>query len=553
MMMPVSFLLATAQPELRKQGAYAYHPLLSAITEAFGAGTIVEEVGTHAQDVLRSPAMRSAGPEDILLLDARLPEGAGLPPDEDGTSALRLLQALRERGMPRPALVLTRRVMAMPEVDDYCTPSNQAMALPLDRVEAPILAGFVGMLRQSKTPAWDVIEINVKRNAASCSIGAHGKTPIKWGSTPLLKYSSVLRFATDYARQPDFSPGWARRIHTDGGQLFHDLVLQALGPGLFLHLEQAAGGLEKLAFRFWVDDPQLHTAPFEATVRLSGQPPTGNDNDFSQDPFVLINAPITRRTQGVLLRVAAAAERVPRPARLLFIRSQIGEHPAGETDSATVGVPEVDRITGRILRRHFVFEKLENIESEWESLKKLESDYPTAVEVVLLDLSKECATGGAEMVVKQWLEEKPYDVVHFAGHSLTTPDALTWLVLPGETPGEAEGMAVQDFADSAAKSGARLVYLSSCRGSSANTVGSLGQRGVPHVLGFRWDVEDDRAAEFAKLFYAGLFGSGRTICEAFRTACRGVYQPKELEASPIWASPILTCQPDDWMAQRVLF
>jgi CHAT domain-containing protein len=146
-----------------------------------------------------------------------------------------------------------------------------------------------------------------------------------------------------------------------------------------------------------------------------------------------------------------------------------------------------------------------------------------------------------------------YDVVHFAGHSLTTKDGLTLLVLPGEEAGEAEGMAVQTFADGAAAAGARLVYFSSCQGSSANTVASLGQRGVPHVLGFRWDVEDDRAADFAKIFYYQLFGPiSSTICGAFRAACRGVYEPKRIEASPIWASPILASRSDDWVAQRVL-
>jgi hypothetical protein len=76
---------------------------------------------------------------------------------------------------------------------------------------------------------------------------------------------------------------------------------------------------------------------------------------------------------------------------------------------------------------------------------------------------------------------------------------------------------------------------------------------VAHVLGFRWDVEDDRAADFAKLFYSDLFGPrSATICGAFRAACRGVYKPMQVEASPIWASPILASRTDNWMAQRIL-
>ena len=107
-------------------------------------------------------------------------------------------------------------------------------------------------------------------------------------AAPLGNYSSVPSLAFAYVK-PDFKQGWARKIHADGALLFRELVISALGPGLFSHLERAAGGLENLAFRFCVDDPLLHTAPFEATVRLSGQPFSGTEDDFNQSPFVLVN------------------------------------------------------------------------------------------------------------------------------------------------------------------------------------------------------------------------------------------------------------------------
>jgi hypothetical protein len=160
---------------------------------------------------------------------------------------------------------------------------------------------------------------------------------------------------------------------------------------------------------------------------------------------------------------------------------------------------------------------------------------------------------GAEWALLSKLKKGRYDIVHFAGHSLTTKDALTLLVLPSDRLGEAEAVAVETFANAAADGGARLVYLSSCQGSSANTVASLAQRGVPHVLGFRWNVEDDRAADFAQLFYAELFGSPpAAICASFRTACQGVYKPQQIELSPIWASPILAMRSDDWAVSGAL-
>ena len=331
-----------------------------------------------------------------------------------------------------------------------------------------------------------------------------------------------------------------------------DSVFSTLGPGLFSHLERAAGGLSNLAFRFRIEDSTLYCAPFEATVRLSGQPMAGTDDDFTQNPFVLVTAPITRRMKVVSLRTAVQKTRETRAARMLFIRSQVGENPAGTTGSDTVGVPERDH-TGRFRIKHVEFRRLENIDREFSDLRALQASSSTIFSLDELDLSTERADTGAEAVLKRKLTNSSYDVVHFAGHSLTTKDGLTLLVLPGTLPGEAEGMSVHNFAESAAAAGARLVYLSSCQGSSANTVANLAQRGIPHVLGFRWDVDDEQAAVFARYFYRNLFGPGsRTICDAFRAACGGVYEPMQVEASQIWASPILASHSDDWMAQRIL-
>jgi CHAT domain-containing protein len=150
------------------------------------------------------------------------------------------------------------------------------------------------------------------------------------------------------------------------------------------------------------------------------------------------------------------------------------------------------------------------------------------------------------------LSKERFDIVHFAGHSITTTDGLTFLILPGMQPGEAEQLVAESFANLASKAGARLVYLSSCHGSSANSVATLAQRDVPCVLGFRWDVDDADAADFAARFYEGLFEKGLSICKAFRDACFGGYKLPDVETSHIWVSPILASQSENWIEQRIL-
>jgi hypothetical protein len=550
--MPLRFLLATSDDAFRKP---AISPVRLAIKQAYKGQASVKLLPTDADAVLRSDLIATDNADAVLLLDAQLPRAAGLPPDVDESAALRLLQTLRDRGIHIPTVVITRRPMGVSEMDEYCNPSNAAIALPLRHLEGKTFAGLVGMLQKPPLSTWDVIEIDVQRTSTTCYLCGKNTPRIKWGSSPMGRFSSVQSLAYEYINLPD-REGWARRIHDAGISLFRDLVIFTLGPGLFAHLEQAAGGLQRLAFRFLVDDPKLYTVPFEATVRTLGQSDPYSTNDFvqslTQSPFVLINAPITRRISGVVLRAGSPASHVPHPARILFIRSQVADNPAGATTGDTAAVPEVDPATGRTRIRHMEFRTLDNIDAELKCLRDRAADNAAILVLDVLDLSQAIDAEGAEKVLRERLATASYDVVHFAGHSLTTNTGMTFLILPSPTPGEAEAIAVRTFADDAASSNARLIYLSSCHGSSANTVASIAQLGVPNVLGFRWDVDDERAAAFAKLFYEALFGAKpMTICEAFRAACNGVYPSEAIEKSQIWASPILASQSDDWMAQRI--
>lgn len=509
-----------------------------------------------AESALKSQLLQTAPPGTILVLDAQVPQTSALPPDWQEKAARGMIENLRKNGVRIPVLVISLLTVGTGDLYDFCGPEVNAIALPFEHLNRKTGMAFIRMLEPRPPipqPTWDVIEVEVKYDSAKCFLGSRGGTMIEW-SQSRSRNRMAEKLAYEYTN-PQFKPGWARTMHNHGAWLFNDLVISTLGRGFFAHLELAAGGLEKLAFRFRVDDRTLYPAPFEAAVRESGQRISGDDDDFDQDPFVLIHAPIARRmTTGVTLRAEPTTAAVPRPARLLFIRSQLCENTAGATDNDIVEVQETDRNDGRRRTKQVPLGKLDNIDGELSFLQALEAAHPTIFSVTVLDLSKRCGPPGAERLVLQTLGESNFDVVHFAGHSLTTTSSLTFLVLPSDRLGEADSMAMHTFAEGVAGANARLVYLSSCQGSSANTVANLGQQGIPHVLGFRWDVDDERAAEFARLFYGDLFGSeSSVISSAFRAACSGVYKSEQFEnSSPIWASPILASMSDNWMAQSVL-
>ena len=105
------------------------------------------------------------------------------------------------------------------------------------------------------------------------------------------------------------------------------------------------------------------------------------------------------------------------------------------------------------------------------------------------------------------------------------------------------------FARMAGQAGARLVYLSSCQGSSARSILDLVQHGVQHAAGFRCNVDDAKAATFAADFYEALFKPS-SIPAAFQTACMKARKAlDDDEEDPIWASPMLVAQSSDWAAR----
>jgi hypothetical protein len=72
---------------------------------------------------------------------------------------------------------------------------------------------------------------------------------------------------------------------------------------------------------------------------------------------------------------------------------------------------------------------------------------------------------------------------------------------------------------------------------------------VPAVLGFRWDLNDRRAAVFAEVFYDRLIRGDLTLGGAFAETRRYFWKLSGRRNS-IWAAPVLIMQSRDWHAAR---
>jgi CHAT domain-containing protein len=155
-------------------------------------------------------------------------------------------------------------------------------------------------------------------------------------------------------------------------------------------------------------------------------------------------------------------------------------------------------------------------------------------------------------VVESRLKDRtrPYDIIHFAGHALFAPslvpqDRRGYLIFSGEPGGEPRAVPVATFADWLDGSGVQLVFLSCCRSSSAAAASELAARNVPVTIGFSWDLDDQKAVDFARDFYTELLASQLKACEAFAKARRKLHRTFD-GGDPIWAAPVLIAQPDEW-------
>ena len=544
--MSQSVAIATADPDLfaviRAHLVSAGHPGIT--DESLEPAPLAD--CTIARDWL-------VGPNRVLLvIDAELPSGPTASRDRSkrGEGVKQLHQDIDGTTFEAtPRLVITPSRGVYREIEATCTRNRHAIALPMGQLHKhrqDILRPFLAMLLDKKIEGkipgtFRVIEVDFGKMTSRCQLG--------FGQGPLLLWEASqrvdpLRKAAEIFDNESFykSYRWPLVARQNGELLFTDHVIEALGEELFGHIEDAAGGLEGLSFRYEITDESLYLAPFEASVRPITE---------RAGPFVLLKAPLARKLPitATIRSTKAANARMPTPTRILAIRSQMGEHPDGPTtgDNYALVLPAPEG--GGWRRRPAQFSRLDNIDVELAALLDIADTRPNQLVLHVADLSDMTERKPGETAADylgRKLKEHSYDVVHYAGHAWSDLNNEAHLILPGTERGEASGLTLSTFAAFPSLAETRLVYLSACRGISRGTVQTLVDYGIPHGIGFRYQVEDKKAAQFAETFYKELFDGG-FVPTAFCAACaaaRGRLLTDD--ESPIWLSPVLVAQPADW-------
>jgi hypothetical protein len=155
-----------------------------------------------------------------------------------------------------------------------------------------------------------------------------------------------------------------------------------------------------------------------------------------------------------------------------------------------------------------------------------------------------------EMLVRQNLEQRPYDVVHFIGHGEFDREASQGRLLFHSGGEGYQKVETQTLRELLCNRGLQLVFLNACdTARDANqklnrgVASALVEGGLPAVVANQYKVLDPSAVAFAQHFYWAL-ANGATLGEAAREARIAVNYSIEGEIID-WAVPVLYARDPD--------
>jgi len=358
-----------------------------------------------------------------------------------------------------------------------------------------------------------------------------GYRKFKSGSLPYASHEFLeeLGRRTDAFKPSD--PRWQEIVRELGDAVFSSVIAGTIGPHILTQMRQRAPGGGKspsnVDLRFEIFVPRNEVATFFGVPFELAKPPEDIDN------YLCTRVPMARR-----MRFEDEDEEdedigsdlmlpLDRKMRMLFINASF--------KGTAVAQHEVtgDRIRLEVGR-------LENTAAELRTVR----EFATAEGGDVLEPPTVLGGGSSRTSAEKLLHQIEdqvttgnFDIVHFAGHSVTLPNGGgTFLILPGKS-GEGIAVSVREIAEWIRQGGCDLVFvLSSCSGSSLRTAIETMRAGAKAALGFRWDVNDRACVEYFRRFYAEYLRNKKTLPEAYCEACRRISLSQR--GVPIWASAV---------------
>ncbi|MFC1604290.1 CHAT domain-containing protein [Planctomycetota bacterium] len=310
-----------------------------------------------------------------------------------------------------------------------------------------------------------------------------------------------------------FVPNWEKELHGIGYELYTQFSQSSDFEADMTDAINRCGGPENVRICF-VLDKEVNPVVVEALLDR-------------RDKYYMLCSPIYRTIPIDMLRTP------------LFKDSETRDNPINcliiEADTSGT-VLDIKDSQGKELK----LEHLENVSVESKKIRKYlnknKAEFTIGKIGYLTDSSRKKSYLDK---LENTLKDGPWHIVHFAGHSYYDKANDTgYIFIPGPTGPEA--VKAEEFALKLRKAYTRFLYLSSCKSSGADFVYELAEKQVPSVLGFRWDIKDDEAAEHATLFYENMFEGEKSLEYAFLRTRQQMHDRHKDQQ--IWCAAVLVIE-----------
>ena len=304
------------------------------------------------------------------------------------------------------------------------------------------------------------------------------------------------------------------------------------------NLVHKSGGVDNVWIRFRVPYRNMSQIPFEAVLRCDHfEEEEEDDTDFQlrySPVYRVVGNPSAAGKEPRFPILSGLQENSPERINCLVIdatSSGLVDNEQHYPDMPDM-LPEISENARKEIE--FVTEIFQQMKDTGVIFRFEQISFATEAE-------KEDPSAALDRVIRS----DKWDIIHFNGHSIYLAgdkpiNDRGYVFLPGKIG--AVPVPIKVVADWFNQ--ANLVYMSSCQSAEPAFVNALAERGIPTIIGFRWQVSSNGAAQFAGLFYHNLFHEKTGNIEpAFVEAQRCLMDPDnyplpdDLRTDTVWTNP----------------
>jgi len=468
---------------------------------------------------------------DLLITSLDIPEDRSLPVRAEEQRGLNLIRFLRKNKIEIPCILLLEyrdeQTDAVIEKTKLCRTvltgigdwerelKTQSLALLLEKSEQDkdvLKEAVPKIVPKDKEHDRGIVEIKLEIDKKRFEYSIAGST-LNINVKPLRIDPIKLEDLRNRSDNISYVPNWEKELHGIGYELYSQFSQSSDFEADMTEAIHRCGGPENIKICF-VLDKEVSPVVVEALLDR-------------RDTYYMLCSPIYRTIPVDMLAAPLFKDNETKinPINCLII----------EADTSGVVLDIGDR-QDDVLE----LEQLFNVKTESREIRKYLTENKDRFNIGKVGYVTNSSKKKAYLQkLESTLEDGPWHLVHFAGHSYhDKANDFGYIFVPGLTGPQA--VKVDVFAIKLRKASTRFLYLSSCQSSGADFVYKLAEKQVPSVLGFRWDIKDDDAAEHAKLFYENMFEGEKSLEYAF---LRTRQQMHDLhEDRQIWCAAVLVIE-----------